>query len=207
MVTSEQPNIPNFTIYGGTSASSTQDANGTVFYANCGRYAPNGNTFGLYLFKIGANTVEHIPLTPFCEARGVLTVDAQGLALTSTLNKKFIRYEIADYVRPAGGGQVVTGDAADQQARNAVAALQARVGHLEAEEQADDTRDADQATRIAKLERRLAALEARPAGGLTLDALKAFLWNDRFLIDLLYDIIANRKDGGILGAIRAAIRG
>jgi hypothetical protein len=42
---------------------------------------------------------------------------------------------------------------------------------------------------------------------LNLDALKGFLWNDRFLIDLIYDLLINRKDGGLIGAIKAAIRG
>ncbi len=118
-----------------------------------------------------------------------------GLNLTTTLGGtggKFQRYKILDYVMPAAGGQVLTGEAADTAARNAIAALEKRVGRLESEEAADDkrdaaddARDADQTARLAKLERQVAELLARPQGGLTIDAVKNFLWNDRFLIDLI----------------------
>jgi len=210
IVTGAQVGIPGFKIYGGTSASSAEDANHTVFYANCGNYKPNDNRFGLYLFKITRDKIENIPLTPFPESRGVLVADVWGLNLTTTLGGtggKFQRYKILDYVMPAAGGQVLTDEAADTAARNAIAALEKRVGRLESEEAADDKRDADQAARLAKLERQVAELLARPQGGLTIDAVKNFLWHDRFLIDLIYDLLINRKDGGLIGAIKAAIRG
>ncbi len=216
-VSGAQVSIPGFKIYGGTSASSAEDANHTVFYANCGSYKPNDNRFGLYLFKITRDKIKNIPLTPFPESRGVLVADVWGLNLTTTLGGtggKFQRYKILDYVMPAAGGQVLTGEAADTAARNAIAALEKRVGRLESEEAADDkrdaaddARDADQTARLAKLERQVAELLARPQGGLTIDAVKNFLWNDRFLIDLIYDLLINRKDGGLIGAIKAAIRG
>jgi hypothetical protein len=103
MITTESPVIPGFKIYGGTSASSAEDANHTVFYANCGTYKPNDNRFGLYLFKIGNGKIENIPLNPFPESRGVLVADVWGLNLTTTMGGsggKFMRYKVSDYGCP-----------------------------------------------------------------------------------------------------------
>jgi hypothetical protein len=205
------PNIPNFRIYGGASPSSCEDGANPpqTFYAGCGWLS---DKFGLYLFVIGATSIRNIPLDPFTGSRGVLEADSRGLALTSTYQDKPIRYEIPEYVMPAGGaGTVLIGEAADQQARNAIAALEARVGRLEVEERSDDQRDAQQAGAIKALElhdrevdQRIVALLAS-GRDFSLEDMRQYLWNDRFVIDLFYDIVMNRKDAGIRGAIRALV--
>lgn len=210
MATGVSPNIPDFTVYGGSSASSSEDAAGQVFYANSGWYK---GVFGTYVFCVTPTAVKNIPLTPQPTSRGVLEADGKGLALTSTTeDKKFVRYRIAEYQMPVSGATVLYGEAADQQARDAIAALQARVGRLEAEETADDKRDADQEKRIKALEvhdrdvdARIAALLAAAPGGITLNDVRSYLWNDRFTVDLLYDILMNRKDAGVRGAIKALV--
>jgi hypothetical protein len=207
------PNIPDFRVFGGSPACSLADgaAPPNVFYFNSGWYK---KVFASFLFCISGTTVRNILLTPIPTSRGVLEVDAHGLVLTVTANEKFVRYPIPDYVMPAPGAGipiVLVGSAADQQARDAIAALQARVGHLESEETADDTRDAKQAAAITALQVHDKDVDAKIAGlllggvSLTVQGMKDFLWNDHFTADLLYELIHNRKDAGLVGALKGLI--
>jgi hypothetical protein len=206
------PTIPHFKVYGGSSASSVEDASGAVFYANAGWL--NG-TFGTYVFRVDPRgTVQQIPLSPQPTARGVLEANEYGLAFTTVIDGKFVRYEIEEYTTPteAGGTPPVrTGSEAEAQLTAALEGLHKRLGGAEVTLTAMVTKNASQDQRLAALEakdadfaRRLAALTVEH--GITLHDLRTYLWNDRFMIDLFFDILHNRRDAGIRNAIRAVVQ-
>ncbi len=187
-------NIPDFKAYDAGDPNSIEDAAGKLFYACQGWYK---EVFGTYVFFIASGKVTQVVLTPQPTTRGTLEVSAGGLVLTcTTADKQPIRYPILAYV---GGGTVVTGGAADQQARDALAKLQSRLDANDVVDKGQTDKNTTQDTRLVTLEKRLSTEEKQAE--LTIGQLKDFLWNDRFLTDLLYDIIHNRKDKGIRDSI------
>lgn len=213
MATGITPNIPGWKAYAGSSASSVKDASGAVFYANSGWF--NGK-FATYVFRISPTGIQNIPLNPQPEARGTLEANEYGLALTSVIDGKFVRYEIDEYVTPAEAGAappppVQSGGQADAELASALNALSGRVNQDEVVINALGVKNATQDKRLSALEQQDAKFAAQLAaiaqshGGMSLDDLRTYLWNDRFIIDLIYDIIANRKDVGIRKAIRSMI--
>lgn len=43
------------------------------------------------------------------------------------------------------------------------------------------------------------------ASGMTEQQIKDFLWSNPFLVDLLYDLLVNRRNAGLIGAIKSAV--
>lgn len=77
------PYPPGFVPVWGASPSSFADANGAIYYSAFGKY---NNVSGEYVIRVANGQAQIVPLPITTSARGILTLDHDGLYLTSWMD-------------------------------------------------------------------------------------------------------------------------
>lgn len=192
------------TIYGGADLPTFMSADGVLYVPYCGERT--GQKFGTYCFRVHpSGQAEWVDLPAFTEGRPGATLEADGLWLSwpNERGNRITRIQVPGFItpgfpssgRPAPPPPPIVAQPppqpstsnVDAEARAAAAEVRRELGR-----------------KIADLGAEVAALEARPGGGLNESQVRDVIWNGP-TVDRIYAELATDR-GGLVDQVRRIAR-